>query len=214
MEEWDRTKQVDRANKFESHQKIAVLSRVAFQHISSADINDELIDEEVIHKYVREEMEGMSLKVEEYPDMENEIVRNSGLIHAIPPSDYRFPHRTFMEYFAAFYLEKKKSYEEMLELYNRDPGKWKEVLLLYLGLNKNKGYADAVLKRLIADFEKDMAGGTRSDLILFPALTQCAVPDPGLADTILNLAKESLEKKIETGVIEELGYTAANPRWA
>jgi len=116
LEEWDRTKQVDRANKFESHQKVAVLSRVAFEHISSADINDELIDREVIHKYVREVMERMSLKKEEYPLMTNEIVRNSGLIHAIPPDDYRFPHRTFMEYFAAFYLEKKKSFEEIKTL--------------------------------------------------------------------------------------------------
>lgn len=214
LEEWDRTKQVDRANKFESDQKVAVLSRVAFQHISSAGIDDELIDREVIHKYVREVMEGMSLKKEEYPLMRDEIVRNSGLIHAIPPNDYRFPHRTFMEYFAAYYLEKKKSFEEMLELYNQDPGKWKEVLLLYLGLNKNKDYADAILKRLIADFEKDMTGGTTSNLILFPALTQCAVPDPGLADTILNLAEESLKKKPGPGIIEELGYIAANPRWA
>ena len=99
LEEWDRTKQVDRANKFESHQKNAVLSLVAFEHINSTGIDDELIDREVIHQYVREEMKGMSLKVEEYPLMENEIVLNSGLIHAIPPSDYRFPHRTFMEYF-------------------------------------------------------------------------------------------------------------------
>jgi DNA polymerase III delta prime subunit len=214
LEEWDRTKQVDRANKFESDQKVAVLSRVAFEHISSAGIDDELIDREVIHKYVREVMERMSLKVDEYPLMTDEIVRNSGLIHAIPPNDYRFPHRTFMEYFAAHYLEKKKSYEEMLDLYNQDPGKWKEVLLLYLGLNKNKDYADAILERLIAGFKKDMAGGTTSNLILFPALTQCAVPDPGLADTILNLAEASLKKKPGTGIIEELGYIAANPRWA
>ena len=101
----------------------------------------------------------------------------------------------------------------MLELYSQDPGKWKEVLLLYLGLNKNKDYADAILKRLIADFEKDMESGTTSDLILFSALTQCAVPDPGLADIILNLAKGALEKIPGTGIIEELGYTAANPRW-
>jgi hypothetical protein len=102
----------------------------------------------------------------------------------------------------------------MLELYYQDPDKWKEVLLLYLGLNKNKAHADAILKQLIEDFEKDMNSGTKPNLILFPALTQCAVPDPELASDILNMAKQSLEVNPEVEIIEELGFIAANPRWA
>jgi predicted NACHT family NTPase len=101
LEEWDRAQQRDRANRFESHQKLAVLNRLALEHISSAGRDDELIAEQVIHRVVRQEMGRLGLKAEEYPRMEKEIVLNSGLLQYIPATDYRFPHRTFMEFFAA-----------------------------------------------------------------------------------------------------------------
>ncbi len=214
LEEWDRTKEISRANKYESHQKIAVLNRVAFEHVSTADINDELIHEDVIHRVVREEMERLSLRVEEYPAMEEEIVQNSGLLQFIPAADFRFPHRTFMEFFAASYLEKEGDYQDLLDLYNQDPEKWKEVLLLYMGLNKKKEYANSILKYLISDFEENQVDKETPNLLLFSALTQSAVPDPQLAEDILNLARQFIEKKPEKEVIEELGFIAANPRWA
>ncbi|MDQ1350947.1 MAG: hypothetical protein QG657_1249, partial [Acidobacteriota bacterium] len=132
LEEWDRSKDLIRANRYESHQKIAVLNRIAFQHVSTVGIDDELIREETIHMVSREEMARLSLRVEEYPQMKNEIVENSGLLQKIPPTDYRFPHRTFMEFFAASFIEKEKNAQDMLALYYSDPTKWKEVLLLYL----------------------------------------------------------------------------------
>jgi len=146
----------------ETHQKIAVLNRIAFHHIDAKGSDDELINEEVIHAVSREEMARLSLKKEEYPLLEKEIVQNSGLLQAISPSEYCFPHRTFMEFFAASYLDKdkEKSARDILVLYDSDPKKWKEVLLLYLGLNKNRDYADFILKRLAYDFTW-VAGGTR-----------------------------------------------------
>ena len=213
LEEWDRAKQIDRANKYESHQKISILNRLAFEHVSTADINDELIDEKTLHIIVREEMGKLSLKVEEYPLMEKEIVQNSGLLQFIPAADYRFPHRTFMEFFAASYLDEEKSYRDMLELYHQDPEKWKEVLLLYIGLNKNKEYANTILEDLIADFEDDFINKRNPNPILFSALTQCAVPNPYLAKDIMELAHHFLKENPEKEVIEELGFIAANPRW-
>lgn len=213
LEEWDRAKQMDRANKYESHQKISILNRLAFEHVSTADINDELVDEKALHPIVREEMEKLSLKVEEYPLMEKEIVQNSGLLQFIPAADYRFPHRTFMEFFAASYLDKEKGYRDMLELYHQDPEKWKEVLLLYMGLNKNKEYANMILEDLIADFEDDFINKRNPNPILFSALTQCAVPNPYLAKDILELAHHYLMENPRYDVIEELGFIAANPRW-
>jgi hypothetical protein len=134
-----------------------VLNRIAFQHVGTRGSDDELIHEDVIHTNTREEMARLSLKTAEYPRMEDEIVQNSGLLQKIPPIDFRFPHRTFMEFFAASYLDKKKSARDILQLYDSDPKKWKEVLLLYLGLNKNQEYADAILKQLVHD--TDQPGG-------------------------------------------------------
>jgi hypothetical protein len=213
LEEWDRAKQTDRANKYESHQKTAVLSRLAFEHVSASDINDELIHEDVVHRIVKEEMERLSLKIEEYPLMEKEILQNSGLIQSIPPKYFRFPHRTFMEFFTASYLDKEKNFRDMLELYYQDPEKWKEVLLLYMGLNENKEYANGILEDLIADFKNDFINRCNPNLILFSTLTQCAVPNPYLAKDILELAYNFLKKNPEKEVIEELGFIAANPRW-
>ena len=99
LEEWDRNQKRERANKFESHQKIAVLNRIAFEHVSIAGETDELIHEDKIHKVIREEMKRLSLKVDEYTLIREEIVLNSVLLQQIPPADYRFPHRTFMEFF-------------------------------------------------------------------------------------------------------------------
>ncbi|MCX6583008.1 MAG: NACHT domain-containing protein [Candidatus Aminicenantes bacterium] len=216
LEEWDRIQLNNRPNKFESHQKIAVLNRLAFHHIGARGSDDESISEEVIHEISRVEMARLSLKPEEYPLLEKEIVRNSGLLESIPPAEYRFSHRTFMEFFAASYLDKdkEKSAQDILDLYDSDPKKWKEVVLLYLGLNKNPDYADVILKRLIQDFAKTLETGAAPDFILFSALTQCATPDPHTAADILNLARQYLitRGKPVKEVVEELGYIAANPR--
>lgn len=216
LEEWDRSQQKNRANRYESHQKISVLNRIAFQHVSTKGIDDELVGEDLIHRMTREEMEASGLRKDEYPQMEKEILENSGLLQKIPPTDYRFPHRTFMEFFAASYIDKEKNAQDMLELYSSDPTKWREVLLLYLGLNKNKEYANCILKRLAEDFQLAMEKGEVLDIHLFSALTQCAVPDPHMAEHILNLAREILitrDNPVRV-IVEELGYIAANPRWA
>ena len=113
--------------------------------MSIAGETDELIHEDKIHKVIREEMKRLSLKVDEYTLIREEIVLNSGLLQQIPPTDYRFPHKTFMEFFAATYLVTEKSYQDVLNLYKQDPEKWKEVLLLYMGLIKNKKYSNFIL---------------------------------------------------------------------
>lgn len=214
LEEWDRSQKRERANKFESHQKIAVLNRVAYEHVSIAGETDELIYEDKIYKVIREEMTRLSLRVEEYPSMREEIVLNSGLLQHIPPTDYRFPHRTFMEFFAANYLVTEQSYQDVLDLYKQDPGKWKEVLLLYMGLIKNKEYSNLILEYLKTEFESSYRENGKPNILVFNALTECAVPDPDLASEILSLAEKFLiHHKPQVELIEELGFIAANPRW-
>ncbi|MFT4925571.1 MAG: hypothetical protein ACI8WB_001664 [Phenylobacterium sp.] len=214
LEEWDRTQNVLRANRFEFHQKVAILNRVAFEHISQTSKTDELIRDESIHNITIEEMKRMSLKTNDYPVMKNEIVLNSGLLQSIPPKEFRFPHRTFMEFFAANYIDMKKDHHEMLRLYQADPEKWQQTLLLYIGLNKKEESAKAVLTMLRDEFVNSL-DGSKPKLMVFNALTECAIPDSMLADEILDLAEQFLtERDLSPAIIEELGFIAANPRWA
>lgn len=214
LEEWDRARDTLRANKFESHQKIAILNRVAFEHITEAATTDELIHESRIHTVSRKEMERLGLRVPEYSAMKDEIVLNSGLLHAVPPRDYRFPHRTFMEFFAANYIVTENTSREILELYKQDSERWRQTLLLYMGLNRNKAYSRHILNYLKKDFINSLKANKLPSAIVFSALTECAVPDPRVANELLTLASYFLANQAPTSeLIEELGFIAANPRW-
>jgi len=233
LEEWDRAQDVQRANRFEAHQKLAVLDRVAFEHISRAAQTDELVAQDRVFRLTREEMKALSLKVEEYSEMVTEIVQNSGLLQFIPPRDYRFPHRTFMEFFAADYLATQKTAMDVLELFEPDPERWRQTLLLYMGCNKNQEYANTILHYLkdLAVTGRELSGrpvrllreavpdgelaGKPMHLLVFEALTECAVPDPALASEILELAGQFLTGEAPSPeIIEQLGYIGGNPRWA
>jgi hypothetical protein len=214
LEEWDKTRDVNRANIYESHQKIAILSHIAFDHVSIASETDEFISEDKIHEATRAEMKRLSLKEYEYSIMTNEIVQNSGLLQFIPPSEYRFPHRTFMEFFAASYINQQKDANQLIELFEKDPERWKQTLLLYLGLNKNKDFSYTILEKLRQDFVGSW-NDQKPRSIVFDALTECAVPDPKIASEVLDLAQKFLTtKRFASEIVEQMGYIAANPRWA
>ena len=146
--------------------------------------------------------------------MRDEIVLNSGILQSIPPKDYRFPHRTFMEFFAANYIVSKKDWKALIDLYKQDSVRWKQTILLYMGLNENREYSKHILTHLKKDFETSQ-NKPEPNLLVFSALTECAVPDLKLANEILNLAEQFLtQNSLLPNIIEELGYIAANPRWA
>lgn len=215
LEEWDRSQKKERANKFESHQKVAILNRIAFDQINRSSENDELIHENKIFSAIKSGMQKLSLKVNEYAILKDEIVLNSGLLQYTPPYDYRFPHRTFMEYFAANHIIEEKTYQYVLNLYQQDPVKWKEVLLLYLGLVKNKDMSNHIFEYLIKEFKENNSEEKNIIPVVFSALTECALPDAKLANEILLEAEQFLDhKQLHKETIEELGYIAANPRWS
>lgn len=213
LAEWDRARDVTRANKFESHQKTSVLSKIAFEQITIAKETDEFISQEKVHLITQDEMNRLGLKKEEYSTFTNEIVQNSGLLQFITPSDYRFPHRTFMEYFAANYIDKQSDYKELLYLYNQDPDRWKQTLLLYLGLNEYPDYTKAILNHLKAIFINSW-NDINPQTAVFDGLTECAAIDSVTASQVLDIGKKYLvKKKFHPDIVEQLGYIAANPRW-
>ena len=116
LEEWDQAKNTDRANFYESHQKVAILQRIAFEHLGGGGANEDLIHEKVIHRLTRAEMKRMGLREKEYAKLLDEIVQKSGLLQRVPPDEYSFPHRTFLEYFAAHYVFTEKNRDFLLKL--------------------------------------------------------------------------------------------------
>ena len=212
LEDWDRYQNNERINKYESDIKIAVLNRIAFEHLSTASNTDEAIQEDFIHRIIREVMRELSLKADEYGLLKRELIQNSGLLQIIPPTDYSFPHRTFMEFFAANYLIKQKNSKDVYELYKQDPSRWREVLLLYMGLNKKKDNADNILLNLINDFYNELRDLSEPDILVIKALTECAMDVPETAGKILDAVELFLQEKLNLEVIEELGFITASPK--
>lgn len=214
LEEWDRATSSGRSNRFESHQKIAILSRIAFEHLSSSPLSDEFIAEAKVLALIREEMAKLSLKQETYVEMKNEIVLNSGLLQYVPNAEYRFPHRTFLEYFAASYIYMSGNPESLLSFFKLDQSKWREVLLLWVGINRNPVPTKAILSVLLDTFWESAGNGAEVNTIVFRALNESAISDPEDSIRILDSAKEYMFfNGAHKEIIDDLGCIAANPNW-
>ncbi|MEM9824341.1 MAG: NACHT domain-containing protein, partial [Bacteroidota bacterium] len=212
LEEWDRAQDSERANAFKSHQKVAVLAHLAYEHIHNNETTDQDIAEDLVNAITQREMDNSGLKKEQYDEMVSEIVENANLLLFLPPNAYRFPHRTFMEYFAARHLHKKKAVDQLLDLYDVDPAKWRETLLLYCGLNEAHEDSAKLLHHLQSRFVAHPKES--SALILFTALMESSTLNPVLAQEILDQAADYL-KNIHPDplVIEDLGFIAGHTKW-
>ncbi len=212
LEKWDNAKSLDRANVFETIDKVSILSYLAYQHIVDNKTTDEEISKENILKGIEVVMRKLSRPVEKREKMLSELVENAELLIALPPDGYKFPHRTFMEYFAAKYFFENNKVDELLELYHYDAGKWEETLCLFSGLNTNSTIADKVLLTFINDFEANkMQAATNT--IVFRLLVESARINPILANQILDLADSYLKTRINKEIVENLGFIAINPNW-
>ncbi|MFN3850494.1 MAG: NACHT domain-containing protein [Spirosomataceae bacterium] len=212
LEKWDNSKTVDRANAFETIDKVSILSYLAYQHITDSKTTDEEIPKENVLKGIEIVMRMLSRPVEKREKMLSELVENAELLIALPPDGYKFPHRTFMEYFAAKYFYENNKLDELLTLYQSDSGKWEETLCLFCGINTNSETADKVLQTFINDFistSKLFAPNT----IVFRLLVESARINPQLANQILDLGEAYLKVSINKEIVENLGFIAINPNW-
>lgn len=212
MEKWDNAKSIVRANQFETIDKITILNRLAYRHITSSVSTDEEISKSEVLEIISIEMRALSRPVEKREAMLNEIVQNAELLIELPPSSYKFPHRTFMEYFAANYFYEEKNHQELLNLYQIDKGKWQETLALYCGLNVNPEASNEILSKLIDNFvytEKT----DNPDTFIFKALVESARISSDIADRVLDIAERYLKNNINIDIIENLGYIAVNDNW-
>jgi len=213
MEKWDNAKLLDKANQFETIDKITILSRLAYEHIVNAKTTDEDIFKTDVLRIVGEVMKDASRPIEKRESMLNEIVQNAELLVELPPDAYKFPHRTFMEYFAANYFFEKNKHLELLKLYESDKGKWQETLALFCGLNVHVEISDTILNKLLSDFISTKHK-EQPDTFVFRILVESSRISPSIATEILEISKLYLSKKINRDITEQLGHIAINPNWS
>lgn len=213
LEKWDNAKILDRANEFETIDKVSILNYLAYNHIVDNKYTDEEITKENVLNGIETIMRKLSRPVQKREKMLQELVENAELLIPLPPDGYKFPHRTFMEYFAAKYFNEEKQFNKLVELYRQDPGKWEETLCLFCGLNTNSEISESILKIFIEDF-KETIYSPSPNTIIFRLLVESARISPHLADEILILADTYLKTNINTSIIENLGFIAINQTWA
>jgi hypothetical protein len=202
LEEWDQTQSRDRANWFDRPHKEHLLAALAFAHIAGEDPGQD-IDEDWALALLAGEMErGLGLERSGNHKLLEELVQNAGLLVRLPPNGLRFPHQTFLEFFAASHLLDAGDLDGMLGRYTADPGRWREVLLLYCGLCTQQPAVSRILDTLLDRGELGLA---------LTALTEARVVDPIAAGRVLDAAERALAGDPEPQVIASLGYLAANP---
>lgn len=206
MEKWDNAKNVDRANKFETVDKVVMLSEVAYRHLVKNEKGGEDIHRDEVLDAFADVMRKMSRPVENRQMVLDEIVQKAELLVEMPPDQFKFPHRTFLEYFAALYFCKNHLHSELLDLYDADPGKWQETLLLFCGMNENLDVSDLVFGRLMNRYGRDSA-----EVMVFRALVETAMVSGGVANAVVDLAEGHLAVELNAEIVECLGYIAANP---
>ncbi len=198
--EWDQAQNPQRANQFDRPHKEQVLSHIAFEHMCSPD-PDQDIEQETAETTVAKAMDSLGLRRGANIKLLEEIIINSGLLVRLPPSGLRYPHRTFLEYFAAKFLISQGDTEKLLELYESDPVRWREVMLLCCGLSASNTISSAVIAHCLAKQNGEMA-------VL--ALANTRVVSPERAEEVLNLASNILRTKPTTDLVAALGHIAAN----
>jgi predicted NACHT family NTPase len=187
LEEWDQHQNPDRANRFERHHKEYVLSELAYQHLCGPTPDADL-DERATLQSIAEVMKRYSLKESENLKLLDEIRENSGLLVRLPPSGLRFPHQTFLEFFAALWLIRQSNQTVAFEHYAKDPQRWREVLLLYIGLSTNADDASLAMSRLEQGDSLEMA---------LSALVDSRAIKPSVAEDILNKTAKLLESELD-----------------
>lgn len=208
LEEWDQHRNPDQANRFERHHKESVLAELAFRHLSSGRSDADLDERDVLER-IAEIMRCNALVPAENLRMLDEIRERSGLLVRMPPSGLRFPHQTFLEFFAALYLHEREPLGRLLELHEQDSQRWRETLLLYVGLSSSP----AVVRELI-----EYAEAREDDALALAMLTDARALEPEVAQRVLARVsarlRSALAEPSSLELIVHLGQVASNARMA
>ncbi len=194
---WDESKLLKRENVFDKYDKAKILSEIAyiqlFKNYSEDEISRNTIFS-VLDIRVRSNQEALL----------NELVHIAELLIEVPPHSYKFPHRTFTEYFAAYFIYHNNLSKSLFETYQSDKGKWEETLRYFLGINTDSNITDWILLELNNEFVNT---NTPNSFIL-KVLLDCQNVSSELAFAILEQAENICKHKIDLEIINCLGNIA------
>jgi hypothetical protein len=203
LEEWDQTANPERANQFDRVHKELLLGQLAYAHLAGARPDEDIEDNDALTIFAQ----GMSKAglIPAATALLKEIVENSGLLSRLPPTGLRFPHKTFLEFFTALHLLHQSTARVVLDLYWADKSRWREVLLLYCGLNPERAQGTAVLHEVVQRESLEFA---------VACLLDSRAADAAVIEEIMALCQAALRGNPRVELVNPLGLFAANPQSA
>ncbi len=204
LEEWDHARNPDDANRFDRPHKEALLGQVAWEHLQGPAPEQDLQEPWVVER-LAEGMDALGLKPAESTKLLREVRLRSGLLVRLPPSGLRFPHQTFLEFFAARHLVHPARTDDLLTRYEEDQRRWREVLLLFCGLSEDVEATGRVVRALLDRGDVDLA---------VAALAEARTLARDVAEAVLAAADDKLAAEPTKELADCLGYVSANPRSA
>lgn len=199
LEEWNQATRPDKANKFDRPHKEICLGALAYEHISGSKPDDDMQRDSALVSLANS-MAEISLNPAERTQFLDEIIENSGLLNTLPPTGLRFPHKTFTEFFAARHLLRTANSSILLQYFNADAERWREVLLLWCGLSESVVETDTVLAALL-----DIKNVDTALAIMVDARTL----SNDMGKRVLDAAASAQPTPT---MLANLGYIGANPR--
>lgn len=200
LEEWDQSQNPGRANRFDRPHKEELLARMAHAHRTGSTPDADL-DEHEVGLQFRRWLAEMGLNTSVNAQILREIVQNAGLLVRIPPSGLRFPHQTFLEYFAALFFHRYGTVEALRTEYARDPRGFREVVLLFCGLTESGAEVSALV---------DDTLGVGKVAMAVEVVANARRPPPEVVARVLGAARAAMEKEPTPELAENLGFIGRN----
>jgi hypothetical protein len=201
LEEWDQHENPARANQYDRPHKELLLGQLAYKHLCGPK-PDEDIEESVALHLIAEGLHQLGVVRAGNTKVLDEIILNSGLLIRLPPSGLRFPHQTYLEFFAALHLLRESNSQALLDHYWKDPARWREVVLLYCGLTSDIAQSSWIVRELL---QKDSIESALAALIDSRAVGR------EVFEEVLDSAEGKLKLDPTSDLITGLGYLSANP---
>lgn len=113
----------------------------------------------------------------------------------------RFPHQTFLEFFAALFFHRYGTVEALRTEYARDPRGFREVVLLFCGLPESGAEVTASVDDTLEMGKVAMA---------VELVANARRPPPELVDRVLGEARAAMEEEPTPELVDNLGLIARN----
>jgi hypothetical protein len=184
------------------HKLIALRAiALAAQGATAAGTESRELTEQEVYAETGRLMSRFGLDAGDVPRMTDEIVDRSGLLLRIDDTKllYEFAHLTLQEYLAAVELADQP--DRLLELYRKNPPRWRETVKLWCGGAANRDATDLVRQLY--------AGDGMDQLLALECIAEARQLDEQLAEEIVTHFEAELPRTAGPLVCAALGAVAA-----